>query len=99
MKRKLLLLTFGTLTLISCSDAETKKQLSELKIELEQAKAELNNCSADLTEIKNTAENRFIRAKKLLSENNLNSAKTEFQGIIDNFKGNNDATIALKEIE
>lgn len=98
MKRKLLALTFGLLTFLSCSDGETKKQLSELKTELEQTKAELNNCSAELTEIKNTAENRFIRAKKLLTENNLNGAKTEFQGIVDNFKGTNDATIATKEI-
>ena len=80
MKRKFLALTFGLLTFLSCSDGETKKQLSELKTELEQTKAELNNCSAELTEIKNTAENRFIRAKKLLNENNLNGAKTEFQG-------------------
>lgn len=98
MKRRLLAFTIGVLTLISCSDEETKKQLSELKTELEQTKAELNNCSAELTEIKNTAENRFIRAKKLLSDNNLNGAKTEFQGIVDNFKGTNDATIASKEI-
>lgn len=98
MKRKLLALTLGLLTLFSCSDGETQKQLSELKTELEKTKAELNNCSAELTEIKNTAENRFIRAKKQLAENNLNGAKTEFRGIVDNFKGTNDATIATKEI-
>lgn len=86
------------LSALSCSDGETQKQLSELKAELEQTKTELNNCSSELTELKNTAENRFIRAKKLLSENNLNGAKTEFQGIIDNFKGTNDASIASKEI-
>ncbi|MCR1026717.1 hypothetical protein NQT66_18000 [Cellulophaga baltica] len=51
-----------------------------------------------MTEIKNTAENRFIRAKKFLSGNNLNGAKSEFQGIVENFKGTNDATIATKEI-
>lgn len=98
MKIKLFALTLSIVTLISCSDGETKKQLSELKTELEKTKSELNNCSAELTEIKNTAENRFIRAKKLLSENNLNGAKTEFQGIVDNFKGTNDATTAIKEI-
>lgn len=99
MKRILLALTIGILTLISCSDGETKKQLSELKTELEQTKTELSNCSAELTEIKNTAENRFIRAKKLLTDNNLNGAKIEFQGIVDNFKGTNDATTASKEID
>ena len=86
------------LTVLSCSDGETQKQLSELKAELEQTKTELNNCSSELTALKNTAENRFIRAKKLLSENNMNGAKTEFQGIVDNFKGTNDASIASKEI-
>ena len=98
MKRKLLVLTLGILTLFSCSNGETQKQLSELKTELEQTKIELNNCSAALTEIKNTAENRFIRAKKFLSDNNLNGAKSEFQGIVKNFKGTNDAKTASKEI-
>lgn len=99
MKIKLLVLTFGLLALIGCSGEETKKQLSELKTELEQTKTELNRCSAELTEIKNTAENRFIRARKLLSENNLNGAKTEFQGITENFKGTSEAKTASKEIE
>ena len=86
------------MSVLSCSDGETKKQLSELKTELEKTKTELNNCTAELTELKNTAENRFVRAKKLFSENNLNGAKIEFQGIVDNFKGTNDASIASKEI-
>lgn len=98
MKRKLLALTFGLLTFLSCSDGETQKQLSELKKELENTKAELNSCSSELTEIKNTAENRFIRAQKLLSEDNLQSAKIEFQGIVENFKGTKDATNANNEI-
>ncbi|MFD0991618.1 hypothetical protein [Tenacibaculum geojense] len=98
MKRNLLALTFGAILIFSCSDGETKKRLSELKTKLEQTKAELNKCSSELTKIKNTAENRFIRAKKLLAENNLSGAKTEFQGIVDNYKGTNDATVASKEI-
>lgn len=98
MKIKSIVCAFLLLSVLSCNDGETKKQLSELKAELEKTKSELNNCSSELTDLKNTAENRFIRAKKLLSENNLNRAKTEFQGIVDNFKGTNDASIASKEI-
>jgi hypothetical protein len=98
MKIKLLVLTFGMLSFLGCSDGETQKKLSELSTELEQTKAELNNCSTELTEIKNTAENRFIRAQKLLSESNLQGAKMEFQGIVDNFKGTKDATNASNEI-
>ncbi len=98
MKFKLTIFSILILSILSCSDGETKKQLSELKAELEKTKTELNNCSAELTEIKNTAENRFIRAKKFLSENNLTGAKTEFQGIVDNYKGTNDASTASKEI-
>ncbi|WP_272022153.1 hypothetical protein [Olleya namhaensis] len=98
MKRNLLVLTFGLFTLFSCSDGETKKQLSALKTELEQTKAELNNCATELTQIKNTAENRFIRAKKHLSNNDLKRAKSEFQGIVESFKGTNDAKMASKEI-
>lgn len=98
MKRNLLALTFGILLFFGCSNGETEKQLSVLKTELEKTKAELSSCSAELAEIKNTSENRFIRAKKLLSENNLTGAKTEFQGIVDNFQGTNDAAVASKEI-
>jgi len=98
MKTRLTVLILGVFTLFGCTNGETKKQLSQLKIELEKTKAELNSCTAELTQIKNTAENRFIRAKKLLSENNLSGAKIEFQGIVDNFKGTNDATMASKEI-
>ncbi|WP_339655102.1 hypothetical protein [uncultured Maribacter sp.] len=98
MKVKPIIYSILILTALSCSDGETKKQLSELRTELEKTKTELTNCSAELNELKNTAENRFIRAKKLLSENNLNGAKIEFQGIVDNFKGTNNASIASKEI-
>lgn len=98
MKIKLLVLTFGILSFLGCSDGEAQKQLSELKTELEQTKVELNNCSTELTEIKNTAENRFIRAQKLLSENNLEGAKREFKGIINNFQGTKNATNASNEI-
>ena len=98
MKIKPIIYSILILSVLSCSDGETKKQLSELKTELEKTKTELNNCTAELTELKNTAENRFVRAKKLLSENNLNGAKIEFQGIVDNFQGTNDAAIASKEI-
>lgn len=99
MKIKPIIYLILIISVFSCSDKEIKKQLTELKTELEKTKAELSNCSAELTEIKNTAENRFIRAKKLLSENNLAGAKEEFQGILDNFKGTNDAKVATTEIE
>lgn len=85
--------------IVSCADGETKKQLSDLNSELELTKAKLDSCSAELNEIKNTAENRFIRAKKLLIQNDLNVAKREFQGIIDNFTGTNEAVIASREIK
>lgn len=98
MKIKLLLLTIGVLTFSGCTDGKTKKQLSELKTELEKTKSELNNCSTELTELRNTAENRFIRAKKLLFDKKHNEAKAEFQGIVENFKGTNDAKIASREI-
>ena len=100
MKIKLTITAILLLTIISCSNNETeKKEISELKIELESAKTELANCSSELTEIKNTAENRFIRAKKLLSENKRKGAMSEFKGIVQNFEGTNDAKIASKEID
>lgn len=98
MKRKFIIILLVT-TLFSCSDGNLKKEVSDLKLELEKTKEELKICSSDLTEIKNTAENRFIRANKYLSENNTQDAINEFQGIVDNFKGTNDAKKAQNEIK
>lgn len=83
----------------SCSNDEANKQLSDLKTVLEKTKRELNDCSAELAELKNTAENRFIRAKKLLAENNVLEAKQELIGIVQNFKGTDEENLASKEIE
>src|SRR5690606_14687489 len=98
MKLKPIAYSILTLSIFGCSDADLKKQLFNLQTELEKIKIELENCSAELTEIKNTPENRFIRAKNLLSDNDLEGAKAEFQGIVENFKGTHDADIAGKEI-
>jgi hypothetical protein len=38
--------------------------MSKLMTELENTKAELNSCLFELTKIKNTAENRFIKVQK-----------------------------------
>lgn len=75
MKLKSITYSILTFSMLGCSNADLKKQLSDLQSELEKAKIELNNCSAELTEIKNTPENRFIRAKNLLSDNDLEGAK------------------------
>ena len=98
MIRNKLAITLGIFTLLGCSNLETKKQLSELKTELETIKVELKNCSTDLTEIKNTAENRFFRAKRLLSEQNLKGAKVAFEEIVEKFKGTDYAITASKEV-
>ncbi|MCK7589197.1 hypothetical protein M0G43_01285 [Subsaxibacter sp. CAU 1640] len=96
MKRKLLVYNLGLLILMGCTDVQ---QISELQNELEKTKSELKDCSDELVEIKNTAENRIIRARKLLSENDLKGAKVEFQGVVENYVGTNNADIASKEIE
>ena len=108
MRIKSLVLIFGTLTFLGCSDQQDRKnqkKIAQLKMELALAKSELSRANAklksfsvELTEIENTAENRFIRAQKLLSENNLQDAKIEFQGIVDDFQGTEEATNASKEI-
>lgn len=96
---KILAVTLALFTLFACSESNTKEELSKLKVELENTKAELTSCAKELTDLKNTAENRLIRAKKLLSDNDLIGAKKEFSGIVENFKGTNDATNASREIE
>jgi len=75
-----------------------KKQIADLKLDLNQTKFELEKCSEELSAIRNTAENRFVRARKLLSRGLLEDAAREFQGIVENFEGTNDAKIASKEL-
>lgn len=94
---KITLITIVT-ALILGSCGVPQEDYDKLKSELEKTKNELSNCSAELTEIKNTPEQRLIRAQKLFSENDLNGAKGEYQGIVDNYKGTDDATNASKEI-
>ena len=101
--KKITLVTIGILLILgSCGVPQDeyeklKSELNETKEKLSNCSDELKVCSNELTEIKNTAENRFIRAKKLLANSNLNDAKLEFQGIVDNFKGTKDAEIASME--
>lgn len=97
MRLKITLLLL-LLILVSCANTETKDELDKLKSELTIVKKELANCSSDLISIKNTPQQRVIRAKKYLVENNLAKAKIEFQGIVLNFKGTKDADLANKEI-
>lgn len=89
---------FLSLIIASCADTETKNELKKVSAELKELKNELANCSADLTKIQNTPEQRNIRAQKYLAENNLAKAKSEFQGIVKNFKGTKDADLAENEI-
>ncbi len=77
--------------IIGCSNPELQKELDSVK-------QELVNCSKELADIKNTPEQRLIRAKKLLAENDLQGAKNEFQGIVDDFNGTGDAKNAMKEV-
>jgi len=83
---------------MGCSEGESKKQIADLKLDLNQTKFELEKCSEELSAIRNTAENRFVRARKLLSRGLLEDAAREFQGIVENFEGTNDAKIASKEL-
>jgi len=94
---KIKLFYASLIILVGCSNREV--QLSELKTELEKTKIELLNCSTELTELKNTSENRLIQAKRFLAEEDLIKAKAEFQGIVDNFNGTKDAIKASNEIK
>lgn len=85
------------LTFFSCSDNDTKNQLLELESKLEQAKMELSKCSNELFELKNTPENRLIRANKFVSENKLNDAIAQFNEIEQKFQGTEYSKTASKE--
>ncbi|MDA0912248.1 MAG: hypothetical protein O2818_00625 [Bacteroidetes bacterium] len=97
LKTTLFLLIAGLFS--SCSDSELKSENILLASELEKLKEELRICSLELTEIKNTPEQRNMRAQKYFAEGDLNASITEYQGIIDNYAGTSDAENAIKEIE
>lgn len=98
MRLKITLLFISLITISSCTDNETKNELVKVKAELERAQSELANCSANLTKIQNTPEQRNIRAKKYLVDGSPEKAKSEFQGIVSNYKGTEDADVAEREI-
>lgn len=98
MRFKITILLLISISIFSCTDIETKNELAKVTAELEKLKSELSSCSADLTEIRNTPEQRNIRARKYLADGNLEKAKMEFQGIASNYKGTKDADLAESEI-
>lgn len=76
-----------------------KEDFEALKSELEETKTKLRECSTELAQVKNTPEQRFIRARKLIADNDVEKARKEYMGIVDNFKGTDEAAIASKEVE
>lgn len=94
-----LILITVVLFVISCSNPELEKELNSVKQELTKAKEQLSTCSNELETIKNTPEQRLIRAKKLIANNDLTGAKSEFQGIVNNYEGTQDAINASREIQ
>jgi len=96
MKKNILLIFVLTLILNSCGVPQ--KDFDKIQSELKETKNKLAKCSSELLDIKNTPEQRIIRAKKFFANNKLLKAKNEYQGIINNYKGIDEVNIAQKEI-
>lgn len=96
MNKIILITIISVFAIGSCGVPQ--KDFDKLKADLVQTRSELAECSNELTEIKNTPEQRFIRAKKLFADTDLIGAQREYQGIVDNYEGTNDAKIALKKV-
>lgn len=85
--------------LTSCSSSELKNENEKLTEELSIAKSLLASCKAEVEELKNTPEQRLIRANRYLSEEKLYKAKEEFKGVVENFSGTQDSENAKNEIQ
>ncbi len=93
-----LLIAFFTITFLGCSTGpQEANQIESLKSELETLKKDHLNCQTELTKLKDTPEQRTIRAKTLFSKGDLQGSMIEYQGIIDNFPGTSDSEIATIE--
>lgn len=101
IRQSKLALNFSIIIMIltSCSNSELKNENEKLTEELSIAKSLLTNYKAEVEELKNTPEQRLIRANRYLSEGNLYKAKEEFKGIAENFSGTKDSENAKIEIQ
>ncbi len=79
------------LIVISCKDTKMIEELAETK-------RQLSECSTELETLKNTPENRKVRALKHLANDSFEFAKSEFTGIAENYPGTKEAKDAKVEI-
>lgn len=86
------------LLLNGCSNKE-KKEIELLKNELSSVRSELKKRTSELENIKNTPEQRNIRAANHISNEDLQEAKKEYEGIVKNFAGTEFAKQAALELQ
>jgi len=84
--------------IIGCTNKELEKENTVLEAQLKIINEELRNCSLELTQIKDTPEQRFLRARKFISENDTINALNELKGIVNAFSTTNEANEAQSEI-
>lgn len=96
---------FSILTLIiplffatGCSNADLENENTKLSTEINSLNKEIEECSKELALIKNTPEQRKLRAQKYFSEDNFKESIIEYEGIIENYNGTEEVIQAEKEI-
>lgn len=98
---KAVFLCFSTILIHSCtnSNAESPGRISKLVKELDSTKLALKKASEELRTLKNSPDQRKVRAEMLFADEKYTQSEQEYQGIIDNFKGTTQAVVAEKKLK
>jgi len=81
-----------------CSNTDLENENTKLRTEIDSLRNEIEECSNELTLIKNTPEQRKLRAQKYFSEDNFKKSIFEYEGIIENYEGTEEANQAEEAI-
>lgn len=94
----ILTLIFPLFFSTGCSNTDLENENTKLRTEIDSLNNEIEECSNELTLIKNTPEQRKWRAQKYFSVDDFKKSIFEYEGIIENYKGTEEANQAEKEI-
>jgi hypothetical protein len=84
--------------ILGCSNGQLNADLENTKAVLEKTKEELTICSSVLADVLNTPDQRILNAKKLFSDGNFASARTEYEQIVAKFPNTEYSKTAVNEL-
>lgn len=93
-----ILLVFLLVALAACGQHDLQREVVLLKGQLAEKEIAISKCSEELADLKNTPEQRFAEANKLLTANRRIEAKKLFEELAEKYPGTNEEKTASKEI-